>query len=353
MSSKSNIQWVLLALLFSATGCGTLRYLVQAGRGQLALVNRARPIAEVIKDPRTDPRTKQWLQEVPQIKEFGQSQGLKPNKNYTEYVALDRAAVVWVVTGCRPLQFEPKVWSFPIVGSFTYLGWFDEKDAHEFAQDLESDHWDVDVREAGAYSTLGWFRDSVLSTMLPRKDERIGFFVNILLHESVHHTYYVNGQSYFNESFAEFVADKMTQDYLKQRPGSKQDNQGTVAAYLRQTEENEKRKKILHDTYESLEKVYESNLSDAEKLTRKQKILEEIKTKLRIQGTLNNATLVQYKTYSGNSETYQKIWNHCQKDWKRFWGLFNRLPLQKYFESDQQENLEPMLQKVLKEDCSG
>ena len=57
---------------------------------------------------------------------------------------------------------------------------------------------DVHVRGAVAYSTLGWFDDPILSTMIYPNDRAIGELVNDILHESVHATIYINGQSFFN-----------------------------------------------------------------------------------------------------------------------------------------------------------
>ena len=59
---------------------------------------------------------------------------------------------------------------------------------------------------ADAYSTLGWFDDPVLSTMISEGDEAVGELVNVILHESVHATLYIDGQTRFNESLAEYSA---------------------------------------------------------------------------------------------------------------------------------------------------
>ncbi len=207
-----------LLFCFSLTGCAGLGYLLQAGKGQLEISNRAKPIDEVLKDERTPPRLKALLARIPEIKSFGERHGLKATSNYTEYVDLKRPAAVWVVSASEPLKFEPRRWSFPIVGSFTYLGWFDRKSAEEFGEELRKEGLDVYVRGASAFSTLGWFRDPVLSTMIGSGDTALGELANVVLHESVHATFYLKHQSYFNESLASFVADRMTPQYLASAP---------------------------------------------------------------------------------------------------------------------------------------
>ena len=82
------------------------------------------------------------------------------------YGDVDRSAVVWVVSASDPLSFQPRTWTFPVVGSVPYLGWFNRDDARAFADELKGQGYDVDLRGADAYSTLGWFEDPILSTMV-------------------------------------------------------------------------------------------------------------------------------------------------------------------------------------------
>src|SRR5690606_33885389 len=135
-------------------------------------------------------------------------QGLNRTRNYDHYADLQRPAAVWVVQAAPRLELTERAWSFPIVGTVPYLGFFDETEAQAFARELElAEDLDVDVRTAAAYSTLGWLRAPVLSTMIADGPEALGELVNIVLHESVHATVYVPGQSAFDESLASFVAD--------------------------------------------------------------------------------------------------------------------------------------------------
>ena len=83
-----------------------MRYLAQAGYGQLDLLARAKPIDEVINDPTTPLRTALLLAEIPAIKDYGRSYGLKVRGNYNRYVALGRPAAVWFVGASKPLAFN-------------------------------------------------------------------------------------------------------------------------------------------------------------------------------------------------------------------------------------------------------
>lgn len=329
--------------LAGCTGCSSLGYLVQAGKGQLAISNRARPLDEVLADERTPPRTRELLKRVAEIKNFGESQGLKPTHNYAEYVQLDRPAATWVVSACEKLRFRPKQWSFPIVGSFTYLGWFDLQDAREHAERLKSEGWDVDVRGASAFSTLGWFRDPVLSSMIGEGPGALGSLVNVVLHESVHATYYVNGQSYLNESLASFIADRLTPEFLANEPGERE-------AYLRAEKESEARAELMKRAYLKLEALYESQLAEDEKTSQKSAILRDLEKAIGAKREINNATLVQFRTYGIGREEFAALFEACGGDWKRFWASIRKIDEQS-FGSKHAEELGPAVLPLARAGC--
>jgi predicted aminopeptidase len=323
-----------------------LHYLMQAAHGQVALLNRAQPISEVLKDERTPPRVKNLLKEIEPIKSFGEARGLRPTQNYTEYVKLDRDAAVWVVSACESLRFKGKEWRFPVVGAFPYLGWFDKKDALNFAAELRKEGWDVDLRGARAYSTLGWFRDSVLSTMIPDgkgSKTAFGSLVNVVLHESVHASLYIKDQSYFNESLASFMADKMTLEYLEMRLGPTSDER---SAYLESEAYSERAEKRLRQSYRLLDELYASQKSDSEKLIEKEKVLRSLQLDLQFSRSINNATLLQYRTYSTGQEEFEKIYIASRRSWPKFLALLRKLR-QDSFTRSQQEDLAPILRSVL------
>jgi predicted aminopeptidase len=338
----------LACLIFFSSGCGSFHYLLQAGKGQLALINRARPIEQVLQDEKTSPKIKRLLEEIPKAKKYGEDRGgLKPTKNYTEYVKLDRPAAVWSTSACEPLEFKSKVWSFPFVGSFPSLGWFELKDAQSFAEDLRREGLDVDLRSVRAYSTLGWFRDAVLSSMISEGDDAMGELVNVILHESVHATFYVEGQSFFDESLASFVADELTLEYFDEVLGHSENIKKEKAAYIDADRKARERTKSLHEAYEKLDAVYKSSIDTEEKKLKKTKILEETKEKLKITREINNATLVQFKTYSEGLIEFKDLYVTTGKSWNRFWELIREIN-SKSFTKPQQEDLRPVLLPLIK-----
>jgi predicted aminopeptidase len=303
-------------------GCGTMHYVAQAAAGQEDFINRAQPIDALVEGKHLRPRERALLGEIRPIKSFGEQHGLKPTKNYEMYVRLDRRAAVWIVSASEALRFRSKVWRFPIIGSITYVGWFDEKEARAFGADLAKQGWDADVRPAGAYSTLGWFADPVLSTMIPDGPEALGELAEIVLHESLHATFYVNGQSRLNESVANFVGETLARDYLVATRGA---GNAPLGAYEAVEAATIRRGKVLYEAHDALEKLYAEKIPDAEKLERKRAIIAAAQKASGITRPINNATLIQYKTYHSGEGELAALYAACGKDMQRFIRAVKRL----------------------------
>ncbi|MBK8258663.1 MAG: aminopeptidase [Polyangiaceae bacterium] len=345
--TRRELSFVYTITLLSTLllGCGAPGYLFQAAQGQLDLMCRARPIERAIDDENTPPRVRKLLSVVPSIKRFGTGYGLSPTSSYETYVALGRSRVVYVTTASDPLAFKPRKWRFPIVGTVPYLGWFDLEDARRYADDLAAEGLDVDVRGATAYSTLGWFRDPVLSSMLGDGPTTLPGLVDVVLHESVHATLYIPGQSTFNESLAEYVSDGLTEEYLRE--------EGLIAeliAYRQSRVESAKRRRRMHDAYKELESLYASSKTKEEKLEEKKKILTALKEELGWKRTLNNATLLESRTYGSESPAFATLFERCGT-WERFWKAMRELEPE-WFAGDQSARFESVLVKAGEKSCA-
>jgi predicted aminopeptidase len=284
------------AATLAAPGCLMTRYISQAAVGQADLLSRARPIDEVVRDPSTSARVAALLSEIPEIKQYGRSYGLTIQGNYSTYSALGRPAAVWFVGAADPLAFKPLRWCFPIAGCFAGLGWFDEDDGIAQKNDLEKQGYDVIIRPASAYSTGGWFPDPVLSTMLGGGDDALPGLANVILHESVHATVLVPDEPFFNESFASYVADALTNHWIDVRfgPGSPEDLAWTLGEATRLP-----RTARLLDAYDQLKKLYDGNAPREQKLAAKAKIIDELVADLHLRRRPNNASLTETRVYNG------------------------------------------------------
>ena len=310
------------------TGCSTVKFLVQAGRGQLMLLNRGKPIEELVVDERVDAALRELLLKIPGIRTFGESQGLKPTANYREYVQLPGESVVHVVTVSDALSFRPEVFTFPLVGSFTYIGWFDRNDAESFASAYRQRGLDVDIRGAPAYSTLGWFPDPLLSTMIPKTAEgkihpdALPELVQVYLHESVHATLYFNGQSYFNESLADFVADVLTERYFRSGGES---GQALWNRYQERRLRIGKVRELFSSAYRELDTLYRSGVGADAKLAGKTRIIADLRKAAGIQRELNNASLIQFKTYDPGDRGFRELLDRYHGDVAAFLKRLSKL----------------------------
>ena len=210
---NSKGQVLLVAVLGMAlNGCTTLSYYHQAISGHIELIQRRVPIAQLIAAPDTSLELKRKLKLVAAARDFATLElKLPDNDSYRSYSDLGKSYVVWNVFAAPELSIDPITSCFLFVGCLSYRGYFDEAQARRFAASLSAAGNDVFVAGVAAYSTLGWFDDPVLNTMLVWDDVRI---VVVIFHELAHQLLYVDGDTVFNESFASAVAQIGIQRWL-------------------------------------------------------------------------------------------------------------------------------------------
>lgn len=190
------------ALVATCAGCSPL-YLIRAGIAEAKILQARRPIPEVILDPATDTRTRDLLTVVTEARRYAVEElGLEAGDAYTSYSELESDTLLMVLSAAPVDRLVPKTWWFPIVGHVPYRGYFDFDKAAREEQKLAREGLDTYLRPSGAFSTLGWLPDPLLSTTLRQDD--IGV-VETVIHELAHNRLFVPGQVRFNESYANFV----------------------------------------------------------------------------------------------------------------------------------------------------
>lgn len=227
---KAALAVLLLVVLVPTAGCSTLGYYYQAARGQLSLTREARPIGAVLEDPATPAELRARLETARSIRDYASRElKLPDNGSYRQYADLKRAFVVWNVFAAPEFSVKPREWCFPIAGCASYKGWFDEKAANAFAEDLRREGNDVFVYGVPAYSTLGWFDDPLLNTFIgyPRAE-----LARLIFHELAHQVAYASGDSTFNESFATAVELEGVRRWLA-RAGTEAERTEFEAMYAR------------------------------------------------------------------------------------------------------------------------
>jgi predicted aminopeptidase len=314
----------IAAAVVPLSGC----YLMQAAGGQMAIAAKRESIATVLADSGTPPELRTRLQYVAAARDFASRElGLPDNDSYRSYADLGRPFVVWNVFATPEFSVEPRRWCFPIAGCVVYRGYFKEAAAQRYARKLRWRGDDVAVGGVAAYSTLGHFKDPVLSTMLGWSDAQLA---STLFHELAHQVVYVPGDSQFNESFATVVEEAGLERWLAARQRMQD-----LAAWQEQRERQSEFIALLLKARDELRTLYQSALPDDEKRNRKEYEFGELKLEYAqlkqrqwhgyggydrwFDRTLTNAHLVSAATYYGCVPGLQRVLSEAGGDLPRFY----------------------------------
>lgn len=319
----------LLVLAMWLQGCSTLAYYMQSVDGQMEVLTKRRPIASVLTDNHAPPMTRQRLALVQQMRQFAvEKLGLPDNGSYRSYSDVGRRYVVYNVFATPELSLKPVRSCFLIVGCLDYRGYFRESMARAHARSLQQQGYDVFVGGVAAYSTLGWFNDPVLNTMLNWDEARIAKFI---FHELAHQRLYIKNDTAFNEAFAETVAEVGLEQWLNARSGT------THAEALRRAEVREHQFiALVLATKEDLERIYTAPASDGDKRVQKREAFERLRAsydRLRaawngdgsydawMQTDLNNAKISAVVTYNEEKPAFRALLEASNGDMPTFYRL--------------------------------
>jgi len=250
---------------------------------------------------------------------------LKKTDNYGTFINLNRPYVSWVVHAAHKWELKNYEWSYPFIGKMPYKGFFSEKEAEIEAQEMQRQGFDTLVRGVSAYSTLGYFTDSVLSTMLRYKDHDL---VNTIIHEIVHTTLYIKNNADFNEQLAVFIGNKGTELFYKQLEG---DQSATLKTIQNENHDDFLFSKFISDKVIKLREWYTQqntqNDQDREDQFRqiKTNFTTELAPKLKTQNykkfseqKLNNAYLGLHTTYMQNLDDFETVFQKLDKNLVHF-----------------------------------
>jgi len=310
---------VVVLIISLASACSPM-YVIRAGIAEANILRARRPIPDVIVDPATDDRTKTKLTFVVEARNYAIDVfELDVGRSYTSFSQLESDTLAMVLSAAQKDQLTPKTWWFPIVGTVPYKGYFNDDAAMREQEKLEEDGFDTFLRPTAAFSTLGWFADPLMSTLI-RLDEVD--LVETVLHELSHNHLFVKGQVRFNESFATFVGRAGAIEFFCNREGGGSDTVKCLRAQAR-WRDHQRFEAFIEGLVEELQVVYQDTaLAYDTKLAERERIfdasLETFATEVQptfeastyqsfLLVPLNNATLLTRIRYHHRLQDFQTL----------------------------------------------
>jgi predicted aminopeptidase len=319
---------VLFLLL---NGCAGVSYYGQLASGQLQLLRAREPVAKVIADPQRDPQLRAHLAQAQKARVFAsQHLHLPDNQSYRLYADIGRPYVVWNVFATPEFSLTPQNHCFPIAGCVAYRGYYSQSAARGEAAMQRLNGMDVSIGGVEAYSTLGWFNDPILSSMMNWGDERLA---TLIFHELGHQRFYVKDDTEFNESFATFVEQEGTRQWRASR-GLAPDNGA-------QMQQRDQFIQLILDTRLRLERLYAQPLPAEQMRQRKAAEFERLRSNYRtmresqwagdkrydawINLPLNNARLLPFGLYDQWVPAFTALFRQAGGDWVMFYAAVEKL----------------------------
>lgn len=325
--NRRRASWRVLViggLVWALGACGSLQYANQAWQGNREVMRLAVPIEELLADPQTDPVLAGRLQLALEARRFASEELLLPdNASYTRFAALPRPFVLWNVFVTPELSMEPVQHCFLFAGCLAYRGYFDQGKARAAADQWRAGGHDVHVGGVPAYSTLGWYDDPLVSSMLHWDDD---YLMELIFHELAHQQFYARDDTAFNESYATFVG-RQGVDQWRAAQGQPPRDQ---ALQRRQQELTE----LVLAAREELAALFTSSATDEVKRAGKAERFAQLRADYRtlrdtrwngdtrfdgwMEAELNNASLLPFGLYDLWVPAFGQLFEDSGSDWAQF-----------------------------------
>jgi predicted aminopeptidase len=294
-------------------------YVFRGAIEESRILSRRRPIVDVLRDPSTSDTIRHKLDIVQQARAFAENElGLSAGESFTTYSWVEHDTLLMVLSAARKDRFEQYTWWFPIVGRVPYKGYFNFQHAYDAARKLDRAGYDTYVRPSGAFSTLGWFNDPLLNTVLRYGDVSLA---STVIHELLHNTVFVPSQVYFNESFANFVGDRGAAEFYCTREG---ESAPRCTLARNAWSDNLIYGQFLSELVAALEELYaRPGLSSADRIRLREDVYSNARTRFRAevepklrtnafrgfdQEPLNNAALIATRLYYDRLHLFEQLY---------------------------------------------
>ena len=321
----------VLLLGTALSGCSSIDYFTHLAHGEYGVLSARKPIDQLIADPATDPKLKARLQLAQQARAFASDKlDLPRNGSYTVYADVGRNYVVWNVFAAPEFSLKPVTHCFLIAGCVGYRGYFDRPRADAEAKRLVGEGYETYVGGVPAYSTLGWFDDPILNTMMRWDDDALN---STIFHELAHQKLYLKSDTAFNESYATFVQEEGLRQWRAAR--------GLPPGDSSATQRGDAFTQLVLDARTRLEKVYASGLPPQQMRAAKQAEFERLRADYRslrdtqwqgytgydawMDAPINNARLLPFGLYHKWVPAFAALYAQQSQDWVKFFAAAKAL----------------------------
>ena len=325
----SKLKWLILFVtILLASSCSSVGYYMQAISGHIDVVSREKPIKEIIEQQDTDQELKRRLQLSLKAREFASTHlSLPDNDSYKNYADLERQYVVWTVVATPRYSIKPEQWCFYFVGCLSYRGYFSKEDAEALAEELKQQGMDVHVGGTLAYSTLGYFDDPLVSSMLSYDDANL---IGVIFHELAHQVVHIDGDTSFNEAFASAVETEGLRRWFEVNGTAEQYEQ-----YLLKKKRQHEFFSQLKELRNQLDLTFQQTIAEQEKEKQKKALYIEFKEHYAnwaeqnkyhaydkwVNRDINNSHLAMIATYYDLVPTFTQMLHSVNGDFKLFFDL--------------------------------
>ena len=324
---------LLTFLIISLTGCGNMLYLSKLGWHQSSITFQSIPIQEILEDERVDDQTKEKICFIQEVKRYGEQRlGLRRTKSYSKFFEV-KGPVLYVITACEKDHLELHSWDFPIIGRVTYKSFFTKDGVLKENRFLEQKGFDTLIQKVGAYSTLGWLKDPIFSSMLKWDEPTLA---NLILHEMAHATLYFKGKTDFNEQVATFIGNRGAINFLAEKYGPESKEVGEA---IDSQNDDLLFSRWIDESCQRLSNFYAKEISRDEKLRGRKEIFLSLKNEFKeIKGQfktdcykdfdrmeLNNAVLLAYRRYIHRLERFETLYEYLGRDLRKVVELFKTI----------------------------
>lgn len=327
------LKIILVSFLFFS--CAKLDYLYEQSVGQISLMTKAKANEDVVKNVRIPRTEREKIKKIEELKKyFYRYWGKKETAIYSKTSMLKSKAVTYLVIASPFNEIKAEKTCFPLMGCFPYLGFFNVLSAQEFAKEKENEGLVTFVRPVYAYSTLGYFTDSILSSFFHYNDYELA---ELIFHELFHTIFFAKNEVDLNENLANYFSKEMLEDYFKST-----NQEDYLKISLKEDHEEKELSLLVLELVDELDKLYKksppNNKEEAqvvlnnflekrfrvEILKKCQSLNIEPKKCHPLDRKWNNARFAAFLTYEKNSDDIEKLHKRLALDLKRYFHYIEK-----------------------------